>query len=173
MPMNETTKPPVAAAVAELPPNPQDLPNHPELVESWPPADPHEEAAMGSSIKAQGIQVPITNWQDEHGKWWRIDGRTRAVAAKAVGHRFKPSDFKVFVGDYTAAAAYVEAVNGHRRHLTKEQKEDRARKLIAKYPHLPSRKLALIVGVSHTTVAKLAEPRTTKTPPTKHWRRRG
>ena len=66
--MNEMTKPPVAAAAAELPPNPQDLPNHPELVESWPPADPHEEAAIGNSIKAQGIQVPITNWQDEHGR---------------------------------------------------------------------------------------------------------
>ena len=152
----ENTSPrPTPPATPEPPPNPQDLPNHPELVESWPPADPHEVAAMGNSIKGQGIQLPITIWRDESGKWWKIDGRTRTSAAKSVDHRFRPTDFKVFVGDFTAAVAYVEAMNGHRRHLSKEQKEERALKLIAKYPGMGSRKLALIVGVSHSTIARL------------------
>jgi ParB-like chromosome segregation protein Spo0J len=146
---------PTPSATPELPPNPQDLPNHPELVESWPPADPHEVAAIGNSIKAQGIQFPITLWRDESGKWWKIDGRTRTSAAKSVDYRFRPTDFKVFVGDFTAAVAYVEVCNGHRRHLSKEQKEERALKLIAKYPGMGSRKLALIVGVSHSTIARL------------------
>ena len=46
--MNEMTKPPVAAAAAELPPNPQDLPNHPELVESWPLASASFTTGWGS-----------------------------------------------------------------------------------------------------------------------------
>jgi ParB-like chromosome segregation protein Spo0J len=149
--MNEITKPPIAAT--ELPPSPENLPVHP-LADEHAMADPHEGAAMAGSIDKQGIIVPITIWREE-GRWWLLDGRNRVAAGKSVNYRFKPTDFKVFVGDLAAAAAYVEACNSHRRHLSKEQKEERALKLIAKYPGMGSRKLALIVGVSHSTIARL------------------
>ena len=72
---------------------------------------------MSASIRDQGIIVPIVIWFWEL-KWWLLDGRNRVLCAKAVSYRFKPTDFKVFVGDLAAAAAFVEAVNGHRRHLS-------------------------------------------------------
>ena len=147
----EPTRPVVPTP--ELPPSPENLPIHP-LADEHAMADPHELAAMAGSIDKQGIIVPITIWRDE-GKWWLLEGRNRVAAGKSVNYRFKPSDFKVFVGDLAAAAAYVEACNSHRRHLSKEQKEERALKLIAKYSGMGSRKLALIVGVSHSTIARL------------------
>lgn len=145
-------RPPAPAAV-ELPPSPENLPIHP-LADEHAMGDTHEQAAMSASIRDQGIIVPIVIWFWES-KWWLLDGRNRVLCAKAVSYRFKPTDFKVFVGDLAAAAAYVEACNSHRRHLSKEQKEERALKLIAKYPGMGSRKLALIVGVSHSTIARL------------------
>ena len=65
-------------------------------------------------------------------------------------------------------------MNGHRRHLSPEQKEERVRRLIKKHPGLSSRKLALICGVSHTTVAKIrnsekAEEDTTYKPLERAW----
>ena len=133
-------------------PNIYALPIHP-LADEFPMANEHELASMQSSIKDQGILVPITIYHD--GMWTLLEGRNRREAAKAIGYKFKPTDFKVFEGDLAAAAAYVEACNGHRRHMSKEQKEARALRLIAKHPNLPTRKLALIVGVSHTTIANL------------------
>jgi ParB-like chromosome segregation protein Spo0J len=145
------TKP--APAPEALPPYPQDLPVA-AVADEYPMSDVHERASMAASIAKQGILVPITIWRDE-GKWWLLDGRNRVAAAKSVAYRFRPGDFVVFVGDLAAAAAHVEALNSHRRHMTKEQKEERALKLIAKYPGMGSRKLALIVGVSHSTIARL------------------
>jgi hypothetical protein len=53
---------------------------------------------MSASIRDQGIIVPIVIWFWES-KWWLLDGRNRVLCAKAVSYRFKPTDFKVFVGD--------------------------------------------------------------------------
>jgi ParB-like chromosome segregation protein Spo0J len=141
----------------ELPPSPENLPIHP-LADEWPMGDSHEQASMAASIRDQGIHQPLTIWFFE-GKWWLLDGRNRIVTGKSVNYRFKPINFKVFVGDLAAAVAYVAAVNGHRRHMTPDQKEKRAQALIAKYPNLAARKLALIVGVSHTTILKLRKPK--------------
>jgi transcriptional regulator of aromatic amino acid metabolism len=49
-------------------------------------------------------------------------------------------------------------INSHHRRLSQEQKEARALQLIEKHPHLSTRKLSLIAGVSHTTIAKLRKP---------------
>ena len=151
---NISARPPVAVAAPELPPSPENLPINPLALEWHRPDKPVVEA-IEESIKLQGILQPITIWRDEDGKWSVIDGATRITAAKAVGHRFMPANFKVFVGDLAAAVAYVEAVNGHRRHMNKEQREERALRLIPKYPRLSSRKLALMTGLSHTTITKL------------------
>jgi hypothetical protein len=146
-----TARPPAPAAV-ELPPSPENLPIHP-LADEHAMGDTHEQAAMSASIRDQGIIVPIVIWFWES-KWWLLDGRNRVLCAKAVSYRFKSTDFKVFVGDLAAAAAFVEAVNGHRRHLSKEQKEERALSPTAPLPGC-------------------ASPRTKKTPPTKPWNGRG
>jgi ParB-like chromosome segregation protein Spo0J len=148
----ENLKP--SAPASELPPNPEGLPVT-WFADSYPMGNPYELEAMAESIAKQGILVPIEIWRDEAGKWWKIDGRNRVKAAQAARYRFKSTDFKVFVGSESEAVARAEALNSHRRHLTKEQKEERVRMLIAKYPHLPSRKLALMCGVSHTTVANI------------------
>ena len=119
---------------ATLPLDYDNLPIHP-LADEWPMADAHEQASLQSSIKEQGILQQLTIYHD--GKWHLLDGRNRKEAAKAAGYKLKPTDFKVFEGDLKAAAAYVEAVNGHRRHMSKEQKEARVRRLMAKYPDMP------------------------------------
>jgi ParB-like chromosome segregation protein Spo0J len=150
--MDDVTKP------AAKPVDYDNLPPHP-LADEWPMADNAEFASMCGSIKDQGILQPITLYCDDDGKLKLLDGRNRWKAAKAVGHRFKPTDFKEFSGDLAAAAKFVDAVNGHRRHMSREQKEDRAIRLIAKYPNLSSRKLALIAGLSHTTITKLRKPK--------------
>lgn len=147
------TAPRPSSASSELPPNPQDLPIH-AIADDFDMANPYEQEAMGESIRVQGIINAVTIWQDE-GKWWLLDGRNRIAAARSVGYRFKPTDFKVFVGDLAKAVAYAEAANSHRRHMSKEQKEKRAVKLIGKYPRVASRKLALMTGLSHTTITKL------------------
>jgi ParB family chromosome partitioning protein len=131
---------------------------HP-LADEWPMADDHELAAMSASIKEQGILQPITLYSDDDGKLKILDGRNRWKAALAASYKFRPTDFKLFEGDLGAAAKLVDAVNGHRRHMTPQQKETRAMRLIAKYANLSSRKLALIAGVSHTTITKLRKPK--------------
>jgi ParB-like chromosome segregation protein Spo0J len=143
-----------ASATPELPPNPQDLPIHP-MSTDWAPPDEYSLAGISASIKDQGIINQLTVWKDDVGKWWVIDGQCRILCAKRVNYRFSAADFKVFVGDLAAAVKYVETANGARRHLSPKQKEERALKLIEKHPHFPSRKLALIAGLSHTTIIRL------------------
>jgi ParB-like chromosome segregation protein Spo0J len=150
--MDDVTKPPAK------PVDYANLPIHP-LADEWPMADDAEFASMCASVKDQGILQPITLYCDDDGKLKLLDGRNRWKAAKDVGYRFKPADFKVFEGDLAAAAKFVEAINGHRRHMPREQKEARALRLIVKYPNLASRKLALIAGLSHTTITKLRKPK--------------
>jgi ParB-like chromosome segregation protein Spo0J len=114
---------------------------------------------MSASIKEQGILLPIIIYRDDDGKWKILDGRNRYTAAKLAAYKFKQTDFKPFEGDLAAAAKFVDAINGHRRHMSREQKEARAMRLIAKYPGLSSRKLALIAALSHTTITKLRKPK--------------
>jgi ParB-like chromosome segregation protein Spo0J len=165
--MTEFAKLPPAAALPigpkfevlmALPPNVENLAIHP-LADEWPMADPHEQKSLEGSIKELGILQGIVLYWDDDGKLKILDGRNRYKGAEEVSHKFTPENFKVFKGDLAAAAAFVEAVNGHRRHMTQEQKEARALRLIAKNPHLSARKLALIVGLSHTTITKLRKPK--------------
>jgi ParB/RepB/Spo0J family partition protein len=136
----------------------ENLPIHP-LADEWPMADDAKLASMSASIKDQGILLPIMLYRDDDGKLKILDGRNRRKAAKAAGYRFKPTDFKEFEGDLAAAAKFVDTINGHRRQMSKEQQEDRAIRLIAKYPGYSSHKLALIAGLSHTKITQLRKPK--------------
>jgi hypothetical protein len=134
----------------------ENLPPHP-IADEWPMADPYEFDGLKESIKKIGIQHPIVLYPDD-GKLKILDGRNRWQAARDVHYPFKPTDFKIFLGTYEEAAAYASAVNDNRRHMSKDQKEARVVRLLKKYPNMPSRKLAVMAGVSHTTIAKLRKP---------------
>jgi ParB-like chromosome segregation protein Spo0J len=135
----------------------ENLAEHPLAAEN-PMTDSHEFEAMKDSIGKIGIQVPISLFPGRDQNLEVLDGRNRIAAAKAIGYKFKPSDFRVFVGSVEDAAVYVHAVNNARRHLSKDQKEKLVLDLIAKYPGMSSRKLAVMAGVSHNTIAKLRRP---------------
>lgn len=128
------------------------------LADKNPMQDPYEFEGLKESIKNIGIQQPITLYRDD-GKLKILDGRNRYKAAKEVGYKFKPSDFTVFVGNLDDAAVFERAVNDARRHLSKEQKEAKVLDLLKQYPNMPTRKLAVMAGVSHSTIAKLRKPK--------------
>jgi hypothetical protein len=135
---------------------PDNLIAHP-IADEWPMADPYEFEGLKESIKKIGIQQPIVLYSDD-GKLKILDGRNRWQAAREVHYPLKPTDFKIFLGTLEEAASYASAVNDNRRHMSKDQKEARVARLLKKYPSMPSRKLAVMAGVSHTTIAKLRKP---------------
>jgi hypothetical protein len=119
-------------------------------------ADASEYAGLRESIRQRGILQPVTLFDD--GGLKILDGRNRIKAGLEVGYRWKLEDFRVFVGSVAEAEVYVYSVNSLRRHLSKEQKEQQVLKLLAKHPQMPSRKLAVMVGVSHSTILRLRKP---------------
>jgi hypothetical protein len=68
---------------------------------------------------------------------------------------FEVKEFKT----YDDAEEYVYRINSNRRNLSPEQKKKQALKLIEKHPGWPTRKLAALAGVSHTTIAELRKPK--------------
>ena len=112
-----------------------------------------EAKGLEASIAKSGIQVPIVLYEGRI-----LDGRNRYRAAKAVGHKFKPSDFEQFSGTYAEAEAFVISTNVNRRHLTGAQKQDLIRKMIEKNPDASNRRIAALCGLpSHATVAKVRD----------------
>jgi hypothetical protein len=53
--------------------------------------------------------------------------------------------------------SYVDSVNLHRRHLTPEQKKERARRILKSSPEISDRTIAKQAGLSPSTVGKLRE----------------
>jgi ParB-like nuclease domain len=153
--MDDVTKPigklvPVAAL-----PDVAKLPVHP-FADDYPSADPSEFAGLAESIRHQGILQPLTLFDDGGVKL--LDGRHRRAAGLEVKHRWRLEDFKMFTGSAAEAEEYVYSVNSLRRHLSKEQKEKTVLKLLARHPQMPSRRLASLCGVSHTTILRLRKP---------------
>jgi hypothetical protein len=112
-----------------------------------------EAKGFEASIAKDGILVPIKLFEGRI-----LDGRNRYRAAKAVGYRFKPTDFERFTGTYAEAEAYVISTNVNRRHLTNAQKQDLIRKMIEKNPDASNRRIAQLCGLpSHATVGKVRD----------------
>jgi hypothetical protein len=112
-----------------------------------------EAKGLEASIAKEGILVPIKLYEGRI-----LDGRNRYRAAKAVGHKFKPSEFETFSGTYAEAEAYVISTNVNRRHLTNAQKQDLIRKMIEKNPDASNRRIAQMCGLpSHATVGKVRD----------------
>jgi hypothetical protein len=112
-----------------------------------------ELEGLKASIKANGIRKPIDIYEGQI-----LEGRNRRNAGLAIGYKFTPGDFVEFKGTREQAEAYARDANVHRRHLTKEDKEHRVKKMLAEYPTMSDRKIAQACGVSHPFVAKLRKP---------------
>jgi hypothetical protein len=131
------------------------LPVH-KLAELFPEADASEFAGLVASIRRDGILQPITLFDD--GGVTLLEGRHRRKAALQAGHQWRLEDFKMFMGTLAEAELYVVSINSLRRHLSKEQKEKLVLELLKRHPNMSSRKLAVLCGVSHTTILKLRKP---------------
>src|SRR5262245_10571612 len=115
-----------------LPPafDPKTLKPHPISTE-YPPMDAYEFEGLKASIKAQGFRDEEPIWL--YGDPLQIlDGNNRHRAVLELGLVLSAKCYRVFVGTYEEAVAFSNLKNGHRRHLTKEQKEARVRAAIVK-----------------------------------------
>lgn len=112
--------------------------------------------ALKASIAKQGILQPIVLFEGRI-----LDGRNRFKAAREVGHRFTPGNFKCFDGTPNQAEAFVNDANIHRRHLSKDQREALIKRELAAHPEMTARQIAKRCGVSHTLVnnVRLAKPK--------------
>jgi len=127
---------------------------HP-IANEFPAMDGPQYEGLKDSIKEQGILEPIVVYGIPP---MILDGRNRHRAGLEVGHAFTASNFTTFEGTNEEAEAFSNARNGHRRHLTNAQKEERVKKYIAEHPNAKLREVARACGVSHNTVAKYKVP---------------
>lgn len=140
----------------QLPPDPAKLRPHP-IANEFPMMDGPDYEGLKASIKAQGFLDSELIWL--YGEPLMIlDGRNRQRAALEIGVTLSAKNYRIFTGTYEEAEAFSNAKNGHRRHLTSAQKEERVKAYIAKHPKAGLREVARACGVSHNTVAKYKEP---------------
>jgi hypothetical protein len=135
--------------VASLKPHP--------IAEQYPMADQHEREGIKASSPEIGILDPIKLYP-HIGVLCTLDGRNRLECAFAVNHKFTAADFREFTGTYDEAERYVRYTNSLRRHMSADQKAKHVLAIIDKHPNMPTRKLAKMCGVSHTTIANLRRP---------------
>ncbi len=136
------------------------LPYH-RLANEYDMADEHEQAAITESIKANGFfaDEPIMLFRED-GKTWEItDGRNRHFCGNKAGHAWTGANFVEFTGTLAELEKIIRAKGDARRHMSAAQKEKRVKALLLKYPNMPSRQLAKMAGVSHTTIANLRKPK--------------
>ena len=155
--MNDQPKPTPSGKLIPITvlPDVANLPVH-KLAELFPEADASEFAGLVASIRRDGILQPITLFDD--GGVTLLEGRHRRKAALQAGHRWHLEDFKMFIGTVEEAELYVVSINCLRRHHSKEQKEKLVLEFLKRHPNTSSRKLAVLCGVSHTTILKLRKP---------------
>ena len=139
-----------------LPSDLAQLRHHP-IANEFPMMEGPEYEGLKASIKEQGFyeDQPIWLFGDP---LMILDGRNRQRAANELGLVLTARNYRIFTGTYEQAEAFSNAKNGHRRHLTNAQKEDRVRSYIAKHPSAGLRDVARACGVSHNTVKKYKEP---------------
>jgi hypothetical protein len=151
------------------------LPVHP-AADLFPVMSEIELIELGEDIKKNGLRIKPLAWQDNQGKVWLLDGRSRLAALEAVG--LHPSivseplcpgsiinvwrirepainlDDIIHVGQSGDKDPYelVLSLNLHRRHLTAQQKRELIARLMKVSPNKSNRQIAGAVKASHVTV---------------------
>jgi ParB-like chromosome segregation protein Spo0J len=82
-----------------------------------------------------------------------IAGRHRALACIEAGVPF--GTYRVFLGDAAAKSAFITADNDHRRHMSIEQRRDKATARLKANPETSNRQIGLAVGLDDKTVASI------------------
>jgi hypothetical protein len=132
---------------------PADYPLHP-ITRDYDDLTDEETAALRESLRAVGQLVEVVIWKGQI-----VDGRHRAKLCKELGHKLKYHD----IGDVPEdeMRRVVRALNEHRRArttpLTNEEKRQRTVVALTINPKWSNRKIAEMVGVSHTFVAEVRE----------------
>jgi hypothetical protein len=136
------------------------LPYH-RLANEFDMANEHEQAAIVESIRKNGFfaDEPIILFREDGRTWEIVDGRNRHECGKKAGHVFVAANFVEYTGTLAELEKIIRAKGGARRHETPEQKKKRVQDLLKQYPNMPSRQLARMAGVSHTTIAELRKPK--------------
>jgi hypothetical protein len=126
---------------------------HP-IAEEIEEASKAEYQALRESIRKTGIQVPIRLYEGKI-----LDGRHRYRAGRELGYAFKPSDFRTFYGTAAEAKKLSEDLNLARRHLSIDQRAEKARGLLkenaALSDPLSNREIARRCSLSHVKVGQL------------------
>ncbi len=142
-PKAESTSRETPGAVIEFPAN-HEFQFHPLCCDPLIVGDEFE--AFCSDIRDRGQLEPITL----HPDGTVLDGRNRVLACGILRIGVKAITYR---GD--DPKAFVESVNFHRRHLTLDQKRERAAAILRDNPHMSDSAVARISGVSDKTVASV------------------
>jgi ParB-like chromosome segregation protein Spo0J len=118
--------------------------------EMFPLIEGDEFDGLVLSVEKHGLLEPIILLEGKI-----LDGRNRYRAAKEVGHKFMPENFKQFEG--SDPKGFVLDRNIHRRHLTTAQKQELIKRLLQDNPSASDRQIAKMLGVNHRTVAASRE----------------
>lgn len=119
---------------------------HP-LSEKYPLMDAEEFAAFKADLAAHGLKNPIWLFEGRV-----LDGRNRLRACLELG--IDPV-FAEFEGSEAEAAAFVDSQNLHRRHLSREWRQQRVRAMRSQ--GLSYRAIANQIGVDVATVHRDAQ----------------
>ncbi len=129
----------------EKPPTITELEFH-SLAEFFPLMTEDELAELAADIKKNGLLEPITLYQNRI-----IDGRNRYRACRKAGVEITQTD--TYNG--SDPAAFVASRNLHRRHLTREQRNELLAKLLKANPERSDRATAKLAGASDKTATSV------------------
>jgi hypothetical protein len=112
-----------------------------------PPMSERERSALRNDLVVMGLQVPIVLYEGKVLDGW---GRYTLCVEEKIEPRFVDYEGNDPLG-------FVASLNLKRRHLTYEQKNEIAKKILEWRPERSDRSIAKEVGLSHDTVANLRE----------------
>jgi hypothetical protein len=120
-----------------------------------PPLNSEERERLKQDIRVRGLLTPVIVVPHPEFGFVIIDGHHRLDIAAELGLTVIPMEH--LAGERTEEEKRETAIalNAHRRHLAREQKQVAIEKLLTTSPRLSDRSIAKQVGASHRTVASL------------------
>jgi transposase len=126
---------------------PNDVTFH-DYAETYPLLEGEEYEAFKADVAIRGVREAV-KYRLVNGKKEYLDGRNRLRACADLGIPCPEEEVSVEDAD---VEAFIDSLNLHRRHLTREQRQDRVLRLRERGHSL--RQIADAVGVSAATVFK-------------------